>query len=111
AARPRPRSSRSRRSSREPSGRNPEVAASSRVGPAGADGRVPILDSMADLISFARGAPSADILPVDAVREAAARALEEDWERALSYGKGAGHRGLVEWIADRHSISPDQVMV
>ena len=64
-----------------------------------------------DLISFARGAPSADILPVEAVRKAAASALEDDWERALSYGKGEGHRGLVEWIAERHSISPAQVMV
>jgi 2-aminoadipate transaminase len=64
-----------------------------------------------DLISFARGAPSADLLPVDAVREAAARALESDWERALSYGKGEGHVGLCEWIADRHSIEPGQVMV
>src|SRR5204863_7511189 len=64
-----------------------------------------------DVISFARGAPSADILPVEAVREAAATALADDWERALSYGKGAGHMGLVEWIAERHSISPDEVMV
>ncbi|HEY8640212.1 MAG TPA: PLP-dependent aminotransferase family protein, partial [Solirubrobacterales bacterium] len=64
-----------------------------------------------DLISFARGAPSADILPVEAVRKAAASALEDDWERALSYGKGEGHRGLVEWIAERHSIAPAQVMV
>ena len=37
-----------------------------------------------DMISFARGAPSADILPREAVQEAAARALAEDWERALS---------------------------
>jgi len=64
-----------------------------------------------DLISFARGAPSADILPVEAVREAAARALESDWERALSYGKGEGHPGLAEWIAERHSVEPAQVMV
>jgi 2-aminoadipate transaminase len=64
-----------------------------------------------DLISFARGAPSADILPVEAVREAAAEALSSDWERALSYGKGEGHAGLGEWIAERHSIEPDQVMV
>ena len=68
-------------------------------------------DVAADLISFARGAPSSDILPVEAVREAAARALEEDWERALSYGTGEGHPGLVEWIAERHSIAPQQVMV
>lgn len=64
-----------------------------------------------DLISFARGAPSTDILPAEAVREAAARALESDWERALSYGNGEGHPGLVEWIAERHSIQPPQVMV
>ena len=46
-----------------------------------------------DPISFARGAPSADILPAEAVREAAARALDDDWQRALSYGTGIGHPG------------------
>jgi DNA-binding transcriptional MocR family regulator len=64
-----------------------------------------------DLISFARGAPSTDILPVEAVREAAARALADDWERALSYGKGEGHLGLAEWIAERHSVESAEVMV
>jgi 2-aminoadipate transaminase len=62
-------------------------------------------------ISFARGAPSADILPHDAVREAAARALESDWEKALSYGTGRGHPGLCEWIAELHGAQPEQVMV
>ena len=67
---------------------------------------------MADrTISFARGAPSADILPHDAVREAAARALESDWERALSYGTGRGHPELCEWIADLHGVASEQVMV
>jgi 2-aminoadipate transaminase len=66
----------------------------------------------AELISFARGAPSADILPADAVREAAQRALTDDWKRALSYGTGIGHPGLCEWIAERHGLSdPAQVMV
>jgi 2-aminoadipate transaminase len=65
-----------------------------------------------ELISFARGAPSADILPVDAVREAAQRALTDDWKRALSYGTGIGHPGLCEWIAERHGLAdPGQVMV
>ena len=64
-----------------------------------------------DTISFARGAPSADILPVDAVREAAAQALESDWERALSYGTGIGHPGLCEWVArEFHGIEAEQVM-
>ena len=57
-----------------------------------------------DTISFARGAPSADILPRDAVRDAAAVALAEDWEKALSYGTGIGHPGLCEWIAQRHGL-------
>jgi 2-aminoadipate transaminase len=62
-------------------------------------------------ISFARGAPSADILPHEAVREAAAHALESDWEKALSYGTGRGHLGLCEWIAELHGVEPEQVMV
>ena len=65
-----------------------------------------------DVISFARGAPSADLLPADAVRKAAARALDEDWKLALSYGTGFGHPGLCEWIAtELHGIESGRVMV
>jgi DNA-binding transcriptional MocR family regulator len=67
---------------------------------------------MADVISFARGAPSADILPREAVREAAAAALSEDWEKALSYGTGIGHPGLCQWVAERHGgLDAGQVMI
>jgi DNA-binding transcriptional MocR family regulator len=66
----------------------------------------------ADTISFARGAPSADILPREAVRDAAAVALAEDWEKALSYGTGIGHPGLCAWVAERHGgLDASQVMV
>jgi 2-aminoadipate transaminase len=66
----------------------------------------------ANVISFARGAPSADILPHEAVGDAAARALASDWEKALSYGTGIGHPGLCEWIAERHGgLDASQVMV
>jgi 2-aminoadipate transaminase len=65
-----------------------------------------------DTISFARGAPSADILPKDAVREAAAIALAEDWEKALSYGTGIGHPGLCRWVSERHGgLDDGQVMI
>jgi 2-aminoadipate transaminase len=65
-----------------------------------------------DVISFARGAPSADILPAVPVREAAQRALAEDWQRALSYGTGIGHPGLCKWIAEElHGIDPARVMI
>jgi 2-aminoadipate transaminase len=67
---------------------------------------------MADTISFARGAPSADILPHEQVREAAQRALTDDWETALSYGVGIGHPGLCKWVAERHGgLDPAQVMI
>jgi DNA-binding transcriptional MocR family regulator len=67
---------------------------------------------MADMISFARGAPSADILPRDAVRDAAAIALAEDWEKALSYGTGVGHPGLCRWVEERHGgLDDGQVMI
>jgi 2-aminoadipate transaminase len=63
-------------------------------------------------ISFARGAPSADILPREAVREAAGVALAEDWERALSYGTGIGHPDLCRWVAERHGgLDAGQVMI
>jgi DNA-binding transcriptional MocR family regulator len=65
-----------------------------------------------DTISFARGAPSADILPHEQVREAAQRALASDWETALSYGVGIGHPGLCQWVAERHGdLDPAQVMI
>src|ERR687893_309232 len=65
-----------------------------------------------DTISFARGAPSADILPHEQVREAASRALASDWETALSYGVGIGHPGLCQWVAERHGdLDPAQVMI
>jgi 2-aminoadipate transaminase len=64
-----------------------------------------------DAISFARGAPSADILPHEMVREAAERALRDDWKRALAYGTGRGHLGLCEWIAEFEGVEPDQVMI
>ena len=66
-----------------------------------------------DTISFARGAPSPDILPADAVRKAAASALEEDWQKALSYGTGKGHPGLCEWIASElhDGLPAEQVMI
>jgi len=67
---------------------------------------------MPDTISFARGAPSADILPHEQVRDAAQRALTDDWETALSYGVGIGHPGLCKWVAERHGgVDPKQVMI
>jgi len=66
---------------------------------------------LAETISFARGAPSPDLIPVEAIREATERSLEVDWKTALSYGVGIGHPGLCEKIASLHEIPAAGVMV
>ena len=62
-------------------------------------------------ISFARGAPSPDIMPADDVRAAAQRVLEDDWARALSYGPGYGYAPLRDWIAEAHGVDPSTVVL
>ena len=61
-------------------------------------------------ISLARGAPSLDIVAVDDLRAAADRAFAQDPAGAFAYGTSAGYKPLVEWIAARHGIAPDQVI-
>src|SRR5262245_16605970 len=62
-------------------------------------------------ITFARGAPSADIMPAEDVRESAARVLAADPAGALGYGVGTGYGPLREWIAARHDVDPERVLV
>ena len=62
-------------------------------------------------ISFARGIPSPDILPVDLFGEAARAAVERDGRTILNYGAAAGYLPLRELIAERHGADPDQVVV
>ena len=66
---------------------------------------------MAKTISFARGAPSLDIIDVDGLRAAAGQAFAADPAGATAYGTAVGYPPLREWIAARHDVSPDQVMV
>ncbi|MDQ3644963.1 MAG: PLP-dependent aminotransferase family protein [Actinomycetota bacterium] len=64
----------------------------------------------AETISLARGAPSLDIVAVDDLRAAADRAFSQDPAGAFSYGTSAGYRPLVEWIAGRQGVAPEQVV-
>jgi DNA-binding transcriptional MocR family regulator len=67
---------------------------------------------MADAsISFARGAPSLDIVDVDGLREAAARAFENDPAGTTAYGTSIGYPRLRAWIAERHGVAPERVLV
>src|SRR5918999_4058540 len=66
---------------------------------------------MADTISFARGAPSLDIVDVDGLREAAQLAFENDPAGTTAYGTSVGYVPLREWIASKHGVEVDQVLV
>src|SRR5438270_13915375 len=65
----------------------------------------------ADQITFARGAPSIDIVAVDDLKAAAQRAFENDPAGAFSYGRASGYPPLRQWIADKHQVTPEQVIV
>src|SRR3954447_6935607 len=62
-------------------------------------------------ISFARGAPSLDIVDVDGLREAAESAFREDPGGTTAYGTAIGYPPLREWIAERHGVEPERVLV
>jgi DNA-binding transcriptional MocR family regulator len=62
-------------------------------------------------ISFARGAPSLDIVDVAGLAAAAARAFAEDPAGVTAYGTSVGYPPLRKWIADQHGVTADQVLV
>ena len=63
------------------------------------------------LISFARGIPAPECLPVDELADCARAAIERDGKAVLSYGPGGGYGPLREWIAARHGVEPARVVV
>lgn len=63
------------------------------------------------LISFARGAPSLDIVDVEGLKAAAVRAFDADPTGVTAYGPSAGYLPLREWIARKHGVGTDQVLV
>jgi 2-aminoadipate transaminase len=62
-------------------------------------------------ISFARGAPSLDIVDVQGLKDAAVRAFESDPAGTTAYGTSIGYPRLRAWIADRHGVEPERVLV
>src|SRR3954447_4309563 len=62
-------------------------------------------------ISFARGAPSLDIVDVEGLKEAAARAFANDPAGATAYGTAIGYKPLRAWIAEQHDVGEENVIV
>ncbi len=63
------------------------------------------------LISFARGFPGPDLLPVDEFGDCAREALARDGATALNYGQPGGYGPLRQWIAERHGADAGRVIV
>ncbi len=62
-------------------------------------------------ISFARGAPSLDLIPVEALKASAQAAFSNDPAGAFGYGTAVGYLPLREWIAEREGVDVERVMV
>jgi len=64
-----------------------------------------------DTISFARGVPAAECLPVEELADCAREVVERDGTTVLSYGPVGGYAPLREWIAGRHRVDPARVLL
>jgi len=64
-----------------------------------------------DVISFARGVPAPELLPVEELADCAKTAIERDGASALLYGHTLGYQPLREWIGERHDVDPARVVV
>jgi len=63
------------------------------------------------VISFARGVPTPDALPVAEVADCARAVVERDGATILNYGPVGGYEPLREWVAGRHGVDPQQVLI
>ena len=64
-----------------------------------------------DTISLARGVPAPECLPADELADCAREVLQRDGKTVLSYGPAGGYAPLREWIAERHSVEPERVLL
>ena len=64
-----------------------------------------------ETISFARGIPAPELLPVAELADCAREAIERDGATILNYGAAGGYEPLRRWIGERHSVDPSRVVV
>jgi 2-aminoadipate transaminase len=63
------------------------------------------------MISFARGVPAPECLPLAELADCARAVIERDGPTVLSYGGGSGYAPLREWVAERHAVEPERVLL
>jgi 2-aminoadipate transaminase len=64
-----------------------------------------------ETISFARGVPAPECLPVEELADCAREVVARDGRAVLSYGPAGGYAPLREWIAERHGVEPNRVLL
>jgi 2-aminoadipate transaminase len=64
-----------------------------------------------DTISFARGVPAPECLPVSELADCARTVLQRDGKTVLSYGSAAGYLPLRELIASWFKVEVERVMI
>jgi 2-aminoadipate transaminase len=64
-----------------------------------------------ETISFARGVPAPECLPVEELAACAQAAVARDGATVLSYGSSSGYAPLRDWIAERHGVEPARVLI
>jgi 2-aminoadipate transaminase len=69
-----------------------------------------------EIISFAGGLPSSDVFPLELIRRAAEKSLQEGWKESLQYSSIPGEKALIEAIIDYLKkddiqIGPDNIVI
>lgn len=64
-----------------------------------------------DVITFARGNPAHECIPVEELADCARAAIDRDGATVLSYGPVGGYGPLRERIAERHGVDPGRVLI
>jgi 2-aminoadipate transaminase len=64
-----------------------------------------------DAISFARGVPAPECIPVEELADCARAAALADGRTIFSYGSPSGYEPLREWLAGRHGVERERVLL
>ena len=64
-----------------------------------------------ETISFARGIPAPECIPIEELADCAREVVERDGATVMSYGPVGGYGPLREWLGERHGVDPARVLV
>ena len=62
-------------------------------------------------ISFARGAPAPELVPAQELADCAHAVAQRDGDRVFAYGPGGGYGPLRDWVAKRHGVPAERVVL